>query len=139
MTKRKNQKGQALVESALTVLAFLMMLVAILDFGQFLYFQQSLAERTRAAARQAVLNPDQVTRIKNVAVYNTPLPSERSRPVIAGLTTDMVTVQTRDLGTPEGRVTVTISGFPVTLLTPGLRNILRSPVTTVTYPSEAPW
>lgn len=139
MENRKNQKGQALVESALTVLAFLMMLLAILDFGQFRYFQQSLAERTRAAARQAVLDPSQVTRIKNVAVYNSPVRTDAAKPLIAGLTTEMVTVRTQDLGTPEGRVTVTISGFPISMVTPGLKNILRSPTTTVTYPSEAPW
>ncbi len=70
MTRRrsKRQKGQALVESALSVLAFLVMLLAILDFGQFLYFQQTLTERTRAAARTAVLDPSQVTRIRNVAL-----------------------------------------------------------------------
>ena len=40
MKSRKKQSGQALVESALILLIFLVLFVGIVDFGQFFYFYQ---------------------------------------------------------------------------------------------------
>ncbi len=51
----------------------------------------------------------------------------------------MVSIQTADLGSPEGRVTVSISGFPIRFVTPGLARALQAPRVAITYPSEAPW
>ena len=133
------RKGQALVEAALSMTVFLTMLLGILDFGQYLYFQQTLTERTRAAARIAAINPTQVTSIKNFARYNTTTPTDASKLVLPGLTEVMITVTTANLGTPEGRVTVRISGFPIKFVTPFLAGSVKAPITTVTYPSEAPW
>lgn len=131
------RKGQALVESALTLLVFLTMLFGIIDFGQYLYFQQTLTERARAAARVAVLDPTQVDRIKNVALYNSY--TAGTSPLLPSLTAAMITVTSADLGTPEGRVTIRISGYPISFITPGLARSMSAPVVTVTYPSEAPW
>jgi Flp pilus assembly protein TadG len=38
MRSRKNQRGQAMLESALIMLVFLPVLIGIMDFGQLLYF-----------------------------------------------------------------------------------------------------
>jgi Flp pilus assembly protein TadG len=70
---RKRQRGQAIVESALTMLIFLPVLIGILDFGQFLYFHQSLTERARAGARYgAVHTLGDGSEAVNVAIYNNP-------------------------------------------------------------------
>jgi cell division protein FtsB len=139
LNNKKSQKGQAMVESALSILVFLSMLLGILDFGQYLYFQQTLTERARAAARYAVLDPSQATKIKNIALYNSETVGEDTKGLIPGLTADMISISTADLGSPEGRVTVKISDFPITFVTPGLARSLKAPIVSVTYPSEAPW
>ena len=59
-----------MVETSLVLLTFLMLLIGIIDFGQVLYFHQSLVERARAAARYGAINPTDTTGIQNVAVYN---------------------------------------------------------------------
>ena len=136
-TQTKRRKGQAIVESALTIMVFLTMLLGVLDFGQYLYFQQTLTERARAAARYAVLDPTRVTAIKNIAMSNSP--TSATPALLPSLTASMIAVTTADLGTPEGRVTVTISNFPISFVTPGLAGSVKAPIVTVTYPSEAPW
>jgi Flp pilus assembly protein TadG len=136
---KNRRKGQAFVESALTLLVFLTMLLGILDFGQFVYFQTSLAERTRVAARYAILDPTQTDKIKNMAIYNTPTPAEGAKKVLSAMTTSMITITPANLGTAEGRVTVTIANYPISFVTPGLASTLNAPRVSITLPSEAPW
>jgi Flp pilus assembly protein TadG len=57
-----------MVETALLLLVFLTTLVGILDFGQGLYFHQSLVERARAAARYGAIHPTDATGIQKVEV-----------------------------------------------------------------------
>lgn len=134
-----SRKGQALVEAALSILVFLSMLLGIIDFGLYLYFSQSLVERTRAAARFAILDPTQIDKIKNVAIYNTPTPTDATPRLLPALTGNMISIATADLGTPEGRVSVTISNYPISFVTPGLAGSFTARPSSVTYPSEAPW
>ena len=70
MRRKHSERGQSLVETGLVLVMFLLLLIGIIDFGQILYFHQSLVERARAAARYGALNPTDTTGIKNVAVYN---------------------------------------------------------------------
>src|SRR5260370_41079602 len=73
MRSRKNQRGQALVESGLVMLVFLPVFIGIMDFGQFLYLNQTLWERTRVAARYGATGPDtDRSSIVNMAIYNYP-------------------------------------------------------------------
>ena len=136
---RSSRKGQALVEAALSILVFLCMLLGILDFGLYLYFEQSLVERTRAAARYAVLDPTQTGKIKNMAIYNTPTPGDGAQPLLSALTSEMISITSFDLGSPEGRVRVTISNYPINFVTPGLAGAFKAKPVVVTYPSEAAW
>ncbi len=50
----REQRGTALVESAMTVLGFLVVLLAILEAGRFLNVQQVLTDASREGARLAV-------------------------------------------------------------------------------------
>src|SRR6266481_4341040 len=72
--QQNNRSGQAIVESSLVLLVFLQVLIGIMDFGQFLYFHQSLSERTRAGARYAAVRGNGTaidsTAIANFTLYN---------------------------------------------------------------------
>ena len=57
MRRKTSERGQSFVETGLVLLIFLMLLIGIIDFGQVLYFHQSLVERARAAARYGAINP----------------------------------------------------------------------------------
>jgi len=114
--KTNSERGSGMVETSLILLTFIMMLIGTIDFGQVLYFHQSLVERARAAARYGAINPTDTTGIKNMAVYNatTVVPPA----VLPGMTTAMVNVQDLNANTPQARVMVTISGYPINFISP---------------------
>ena len=128
MKSRKNQSGQAAVESALVMLIFLPLIIGILDFGQFLYFHQSLTERARAAARYGAVHTyvdgsDSV----NVAIYNdptgagSPLLGCMASTCTANNGTQVQATITATVSSPasdDARITVTISDYPFSFLSP---------------------
>lgn len=134
---RNRERGQALVEGALTLLVFLSIAIGVLDFGQILFFSQSLTERARAAARYAAINPTQTTNIKNVALYGTPTAPATPKPLLPGLTESMVQVSTQDLDKVSGTVTVKIVGYPMRFFTPGIAKSFQGRTVSVTMSSEA--
>ena len=142
-----NRRGQSLLENALVLIVLATFLVGILDFGQFLYFHQSLAERARAAARYGAVNPTDKTGIQNVAVYNDPIgAASGAAPLLPNLTIAMIAVclpgevSCTDPGQgPDSRVTVTISRYQMAsynLVIP--RSFTNKPIT-VSLPSETPF
>ena len=66
---RRRQRGSVLVESSLTLLAFVSLFVATLDLAQILYIHQSLVERARVAARTAAVNCCNVDSVRNTILY----------------------------------------------------------------------
>src|SRR5687768_18538791 len=120
MKKRTRESGQGMIESALSIMVFLALLIGTVDFGQFLYLHQSLTERARAAARYGAVKPYSYPGdpIKNVAVYGTPTPSTGAPATVPGLTTDMVRVDLIAEGTDASRVRVTISGYKFFIFSP---------------------
>jgi Flp pilus assembly protein TadG len=124
MKSRKNQRGQAFVESGLIMLIFLPVLIGIMDFGQFLYLHLSLTERTRAAAHYgAITTYTDGSDIANVAIYNDPAGSAN------GATALLPNLQTADstkngyvsatltsAGTDDARIRVTITNYPYSFL-----------------------
>jgi Flp pilus assembly protein TadG len=118
--KLKGRKGQTLLESSLVLTTLLLMLIGIVDFGQFLFFHQVLTDRARAGARYAAVNPYDATAIQNVVVYNSPTAPDGNPTGLFGLTTSNVTVTpTPSTGNPN-YVQVKISGFPIELISPFL-------------------
>jgi Flp pilus assembly protein TadG len=53
----KCQRGQSLVEFALMVPLFALLLFGLLDFGRVIYTQNTLAQAAREATRVAILEP----------------------------------------------------------------------------------
>jgi Flp pilus assembly protein TadG len=132
-----------MVESALTLLTFLLLLLGAVDFGQVMYFQQSLMERARQAARYGAGTVDVSTglmpttdNIKNMAVYNSSTTTGSPSAVLPGLTTAMVSVTDTDANTANARVVVTISGYPINFLSPYITGSFNNLVVTAAMTSE---
>ena len=139
MLKRKRtQGGQSMVESAFTMTIFIAMFVGIIDFGQFLYFHQSLVDRARSAVRYAAVNPTATqTMVQQYTVYNDATATSGT-PTIAGLTTSMVTLtRTGTSGTSDANVNVTITGYPISYLSLWVAGV-RTTSVAANLPSEAP-
>ena len=101
---RKNQSGQAFVESGLVMLIFLPVLIGVMDFGQFLYLHLSLTERTRAAAHYgSITTYTDGSDIANVAIYNDPAGAAN------GATALLPNLQTTD-SSHDGYVTASLTG-----------------------------
>jgi hypothetical protein len=111
-----------MVESALCVLAFLLMVLAIADIGQFLFIQQTLTERVRHALARGSRTTYNETAVRNLVMYGTETPSEGQSPLF-NLTAEMVSVSHQSSGTVEDRIEVRVSGHPLNLLTPGLSQV----------------
>jgi Flp pilus assembly protein TadG len=121
---RKNQSGQAMVESGLVMLVFLPVLIGVMDFGQFLYLHLSLTERTRAAAHYgAITTYTDGSDIVNVAIYNDPtgttngatalLPNLQSTNASGD---GYVSASLTGAGTDDARIRVTITNYPYNFL-----------------------
>lgn len=139
LTSRR-QRGSNLVEAALVLLTFLLLLIGIVDFGQVLYFHQVLVERARTAARYGAIHPTDTTGIQNMAVYNTATTTGSPTAVVGGLTTSMVDVQNPGNNSNEARVVVTISGYTIQFLSPYIAQSFtnRPIVVAVTSETQVP-
>jgi Flp pilus assembly protein TadG len=84
--------GQTLVEFALVVLIFLMLLFGILEFSRALWTYNTIVQATRAGARFAVVEIPSLTnaQVKNFVVYHNS--AGTGDPVLPGLNTSNVTV-----------------------------------------------
>jgi Flp pilus assembly protein TadG len=139
------RKGQALIETSLVLVVLVSFAMGTLDFGQYLYFHQALAERARAAARYGAVNPADRSGIENVAVYNNPNGAAGgASAILPNLTVAMVAVclpGDRSCANPssgaDARVTVTITGYPMVMVNLFLpRSFTNRPIT-VSLPSES--
>ena len=141
MTKPRNpRRGQTLVESALTLIVFLPVLIGIADFGQFLYLHQTLADRARAAARWGAVHAytNSGNHIKQYAVYNMTDPPDGTAGMLPNLTTDLVTATLDDANTDSARITVTISNYPFNFLSPLMSRSTWYRTIIATEPYEIP-
>jgi hypothetical protein len=138
MLRRRSRRGSAFVEGALVLAVVIFTLIGIVDIGQVLVLHQGLTERVRAGARYAVVTPwdgGAITRIKNVAMYNTDAPAEDSKPLL-GLTSSMITVQLLDPGTPEARIEVTVVNYPFRFFTPLIKGVYSARPIKASMPVE---
>jgi Flp pilus assembly protein TadG len=150
---RRNRRGNSLVESGLMLVMFIFVLTGIADFGQFLYVHQTISERARVAARYGSLathfvDPDDgqtkltaadITKIKNLAVYNSPNPPEGATPLVGRLTTGMVTPTLNGtFGQDDARVTVTIANYPFGFISPYMSTSTWYKTITASAPYEVP-
>jgi hypothetical protein len=133
---RNQRRGAVLLESALVLLALLITLVGVLDFGQLLFFHQSFRERVRAGVRYAVVHTYDPAQIRNMVVYNSTTAPPGEPPGLFGLTPAKVTVTRYDQGTADDRIEVCISNYPLGFLSPLLAGQTLNPVFRAVAPVE---
>ena len=135
MTPRHGRRGSVMVELSLIFVLFSTLLIGILDFAQFLFFQQGVVERVRLAARWgAVKGPTNVTGITNVLLYNQSTTPTDGRSAFFRLKPEMVSVSTADAGTDNYRLIVRLSGYSFPVLSPLLSSSYAGPPITVSQP-----
>jgi hypothetical protein len=143
------ERGSVLIESSLIMLVAMMVMVATFDFGQFLFFHQTIAERARLAARYGALNWDRgcdATCVKNMVVYRQATAPVNGVPsdnvVVPGLTTANVNVTIPNPAVQgwDARVIVKIQNYRFQVFTPWLSptGTLTARAITATSPIEAP-
>lgn len=115
----RQSRGSVIVETALIFIVFALILFGVFDFGQFLFTHQALVERARYAARWGAINdPTNTTSIVNMVLYNQSTSPSQGTPTYFNLSTSNVSVTNPGSGTNDYRLTVQISGFNYTVLSP---------------------
>ena len=121
------ERGQDLVEFALTLLPLFILVIGILDLGRAAYAYAVLHNAAREGCRYGVINPDDTDTIKNVVV---------NRGLGLNLVPDDVTVELLDLySNVPGDDTVQVSvTYDFTIVTPFISALFggSNPVTLVT-------
>ena len=119
--RSRRQRGQALVESVLTLTAFLAIFLGMIEVGEILYIHQTLAERTRSAVRWGAVNAwdntNSPTEITNMVLYGTSTPDQSATPIF-GLTASNVNVtRPQPDYSAADRIVVSVSGYTLTFFT----------------------
>ena len=109
-----------MIETGIVLLALLLMIVGIMDFGQFLFFHQALVDRARAGARYAIANTYSATAIKNVVMFDSPTNPGGATKGLFGLTAAYINVIPTPNAAAPTWIEVNITGFPIVLLSPYL-------------------
>jgi Flp pilus assembly protein TadG len=118
----------------LIFVVFFSMLIAVFDFGQFLYIHQALVERARWAARAGVAAQYTDDQIRNMVLYGS---SSGSGTGYFSLTSSMVTVTTSNLGTDNANTQVKVSNYPYVMLSPYLAGSYTGPNIVIDIPRGA--
>jgi Flp pilus assembly protein TadG len=123
---RSRQRGSVFVELSLVFMVLACLLIGTLDFGQFLFIHQMLTERARSAVRYGVTtSPIDTTGVQNMVLYGQT--TAGSGAGIFGLTSDMVLVNVYNANTDDYRLTVKVTNFPYTVLSPYISGTYNGP------------
>src|SRR5262249_23953241 len=129
------RRGSVMVELSLIFVLFSGLLLGIMDFGQFLFFQQGVVERVRVAARYGALHdPTDTTAITNLLLYNQSQTPTDGRSAYFKLTSSMVGISAAGSGTDNYRLVATLSGYSFPVLSPWLSSSYAGPTFTVAQP-----
>ena len=132
----KNSRGGTLIESTLVLMVLLTLLFSIFDVGYVMFEHHTLLHQARAAARYGSMNPANLTAIRSLVVYGSTNPPGGQPAGLFGLQDSMVNVVRQGDWTPEDRITITISGYHYTLITPFMAGTFTGRPITVTLPVE---
>ena len=147
----RTQRGQTLVEFALVVMMFLVVMFGLIEFARALWTWNTIVQATRAGARFAVVetpNPSNDDAIKNYVVYLNS--AGTGDPVLPGLTTSNVTVSFRKIVLGTGAydtaplptkfqadvVQVSITGYNFNFVVPIFGTSITLPAFTTTLAIE---
>jgi len=102
-----------------------------------LFVQQSITEKVRVAARYGAVNPYNQAAIENMVLYSQSTVPATGDPAF-NLTRSMVTVVRSDAGTPDDRISVTVSNYHFEFITPMVTRAAQGIAITATASYELP-
>jgi Flp pilus assembly protein TadG len=113
MKRGRSQAGSALIEFAGSLILLTVMFTGIFELGYSFYTYGQLVSAVRAGARFAALQPrgSNADAVRNLVVYGDPAPTDGTKPLVSGLTTDRVEL----INSPDAS-TVSLRGFEVDAL-----------------------
>ncbi len=116
--KKREEKGVQLLEIAIVTPIFLLLIVAIAEFGQYFYYYSTLSKATRLGARYLsgrVYLVTEETKTRNLVVCGSLDACSTGTEILPNLTTDNVSI-IRTGGTPlfPQTITVSITGYTYT-------------------------
>lgn len=115
------QRGQALVESVLTLTAFMAIFMGMIEVGEILYIHQTLVERTRGAVRWGAVNAwddsNSPTQITNMVLYGTTSPADSATPIFGLASSNVSVTRPQPDYSAADRVVVSVSGYTLTFFT----------------------
>ena len=123
--RHKRQRGQALVESALIVVCFVVILIASMDFAQVLFIHQSIVERVRAGLRWGATHAYDEAKIKNVILYSQPTQPAGAQPFL-GLNDSNISIIRSETGGSTERLQISIVDFQYHFITPGFARVFTN-------------
>lgn len=131
MKRRRNARGQSLVESTFVLLIFFALLLGVLDVAQVLFAHQALVDRVNLAVRWAVVHPWQgADPIRNLVLYDQTQEPRAATSGYLGLKPENVVVTYR-APTPDRpddqTLTVAIVNFESRLFSPWIAQKLVTP------------
>jgi len=138
------ERGNAMVEGAISFFVVAVLLIGVVDFGQFLYIHQTLTERARAAVRYGSVNdPTDATSIQNVALYgqasgdSVPSSPTSSDQGIFNVRRSNIVVTATGIATDDYRLLVQIQNYNYTIYSPLVAGSYTGPNITASIPLGA--
>lgn len=134
-TRRHNERGSTLVEFAIGVTVFAMVMFAVLEFGRALWVHNALTDAARRGARYATLNSESnAAQVKNVVVYGNP--EGTGQPMLTNLSAANIDVAYSGFGLNDGTVSVSVTGYELQLLIPFVNASIAMPSYKTTLTAE---
>lgn len=118
--RRATQTGQALVESVLTLMAFLIILLGMIEIGQILFVHQFISERIRSAVRWGSVNAwddtNSPTLISNMVLYGTTTPAPSAQPIFNLTSQNVAVTRPQPDYSAADCIVVKVSGYALTFI-----------------------
>lgn len=132
----KDSRGFSAVETGLTLVLYIGILVSSCDMGVFFYMNHIVTERTRAAVHYGSLYPIDSLSMRNLVMYGTTTPVLNAQSSFGMKNSDIV-ISVCNANTSLARVTVAVNGINLQLPGPIVTENLRGPKIKFTLPVES--
>lgn len=113
----RTERGAQLVELAIVLPVFLLLIAAIAEFGSYFYTYMTLTKATRVAARHLSSQPftdEEKTKAKNLAVCGSTSSCVSGSAVLKNFSTSNISITSTGNTTIPTTVTVQITGYTYT-------------------------
>ena len=134
--RRNPRRGAVTIEASLILPLFLIFWFGIIDLGISFFVREAVMEQVRSAARYAIVNDYDVTKIANVLLHNNPNSALGGRPWFS---LQAPTIDIQLLGTAaanDRRVVISISDNQWLHFTPFFAGTYLARPITVVVPTE---